>query len=89
MPVNHLLSESWEGIEDIQQYKDALNTEDLNEIAKGSKPRDDLLQKKASSGPVTAKIVKHIRGGSKCESDDGILIYISSSSEACTSFKRH
>lgn len=65
IPVNQILSDNWESIEGLQQYKESIKEEILGEIMKPSQPI--VLQtpnRKSMGAPITSKIVKHIRGGS-------------------------
>ena len=65
IPVNQILSDNWESIEGLQQYKESIKEEILGEIMKPSQPKDIQTPNRKSTGtPITSKIVKHIRGGS-------------------------
>lgn len=67
IPVNQILSDNWESIEGLQQYKESIKEEILGEIMKPTLPKDiqQTPNRKSVGAPITSKIVKHIRGGSK------------------------
>ena len=63
IPVNQILSENWESIEGLQQYKEAIKEEILEDLLQTNKSQEISPTKKPHI-PITSKIVKHIRGGS-------------------------
>ena len=66
IPVNQILSENWEAVEGLQQYKDAIKQEIIVDFMRPPPFLDEEpVLKKANASPITSKIVKHIRGGSK------------------------
>ena len=66
MPVNQILSENWESVEGLQQYKDTIMQEIIPDFTRPPSFLDEEpVVKKANASPITSKIVKHIRGGSK------------------------
>jgi len=67
IPVNQILAENWESIEGLQQYKESIKEEILEDLLQANKSQSQEISptKKPGHIPITSKIVKHIRGGSK------------------------
>lgn len=68
IPVDQVLLENWESIEELDQYKDLIKDDiipNLLHLRPQSYYDEEFEVKKPGVSPITSKIVKHIRGGSR------------------------